>query len=78
MDYGSKYYKDITVAKLKCNWNSNIVRAAMGVDFGGFLQNPEKEYEVCHLPCASQILESKNSRRSGDRKRSLRDCRLAR
>nr|ACJ60676.1 beta-1,4-endoglucanase [Ditylenchus destructor] len=34
-----KYYNADTVQALKCSWNTNIVRAAMAVDQGGYLTN---------------------------------------
>jgi endoglucanase len=38
-----KYYTDSCVKWLKSDWNCNIVRAAMGVEEGGYLANPEVE-----------------------------------
>ena len=38
---GEKYYNASTVSWLKSDWNSKLVRAAMGVDEGGgYLQDP--------------------------------------
>nr|ADW77528.1 beta-1,4-endoglucanase [Ditylenchus destructor] len=34
-----KYYNADTVQALKCSWNTNVVRAAMAVDQGGYLTN---------------------------------------
>ncbi|KAI1710639.1 cellulase (glycosyl hydrolase family 5) domain-containing protein [Ditylenchus destructor] len=34
-----KYYNAGTVQALKCSWNTNVVRAAMAVDQGGYLTN---------------------------------------
>uniref|UniRef100_A0A915E334 Glycoside hydrolase family 5 domain-containing protein n=1 Tax=Ditylenchus dipsaci TaxID=166011 RepID=A0A915E334_9BILA len=35
-----QYYNAGTVQALKCSWNANLVRAAMGVDQGGYLTDP--------------------------------------
>uniref|UniRef100_A0A915MX30 Glycoside hydrolase family 5 domain-containing protein n=1 Tax=Meloidogyne javanica TaxID=6303 RepID=A0A915MX30_MELJA len=40
---GSVFYTANTVQSLKCNWNANVVRAAMGVENGGYLTNPSAE-----------------------------------
>uniref|UniRef100_A0A1I8BHD4 Cellulase domain-containing protein n=1 Tax=Meloidogyne hapla TaxID=6305 RepID=A0A1I8BHD4_MELHA len=40
---GSVFYTANTVQSLKCNWNANLVRAAMGVENGGYLTNPSAE-----------------------------------
>nr|ABY52965.1 GHF5 endoglucanase [Ditylenchus africanus] len=34
-----KYYNADTIQALKCSWNTNVVRAAMAVDQGGYLTN---------------------------------------
>ncbi|KAI1729763.1 cellulase (glycosyl hydrolase family 5) domain-containing protein [Ditylenchus destructor] len=34
-----KYWNEDTIKALKCSWNANIVRAAMGVDQGGYLND---------------------------------------
>lgn len=38
-----KYYTSETVAWLKDDWKCSVVRAAMGIEHGGYLNNPEKE-----------------------------------
>jgi endoglucanase len=40
---GSVFYNKDTVQALKCSWNANLVRAAMGVEEGGYLTNPTAE-----------------------------------
>ncbi|KAI6170660.1 Endoglucanase [Aphelenchoides bicaudatus] len=40
---GSVFYNKETVQALKCSWNANLVRAAMGVEEGGYLTNPTAE-----------------------------------
>ncbi|KAF7629153.1 Cellulase domain-containing protein [Meloidogyne graminicola] len=40
---GSVFYTANTVQSLKCNWNANVVRAATGVENGGYLSNPSAE-----------------------------------
>uniref|UniRef100_A0A915E714 Endoglucanase n=1 Tax=Ditylenchus dipsaci TaxID=166011 RepID=A0A915E714_9BILA len=35
-----QFYNAGTVQALKCSWNANLVRAAMGVDQGGYLTDP--------------------------------------
>uniref|UniRef100_A0A914CEV5 Glycoside hydrolase family 5 domain-containing protein n=1 Tax=Acrobeloides nanus TaxID=290746 RepID=A0A914CEV5_9BILA len=39
------FFNNLTIAQLKCYWNANIVRAVMGIEYGGYLENPETEYE---------------------------------
>lgn len=34
-----------TIEGVKCYWNSNVVRAAMGITPNGYLYYPEREYE---------------------------------
>ncbi|MCL2349288.1 MAG: glycoside hydrolase family 5 protein [Planctomycetaceae bacterium] len=38
-----QYYNEKTVQWLADDWNVSIIRAAMGVEAGGYLQNPERE-----------------------------------
>ncbi len=38
-----KYYTKETVKWLKDDWNCNIIRAAMAVDYNGYLSNPDAE-----------------------------------
>jgi len=40
---GSIFYNKETVQALKCSWNANLVRAAMGVEEGGYLTSPSAE-----------------------------------
>jgi hypothetical protein len=40
---GSTFYNKDTVQALKCSWNANVVRAAMGVEEGGYLTNAALE-----------------------------------
>merc|ERR1719460_3099873 len=40
---GSKYYNREAVRWLKEDWSVSLVRIAMGVEMGGFLQNPDVE-----------------------------------
>jgi endoglucanase len=39
-DVGSIFYNRETVQAVKCSWNSNLIRAAMGVEEGGYLTDP--------------------------------------
>ncbi|KAI1729764.1 cellulase (glycosyl hydrolase family 5) domain-containing protein [Ditylenchus destructor] len=41
-----KYWNDDTIKALKCPWNSNVVRAAMGVDQGGYLTDKAKNEKL--------------------------------
>lgn len=38
------YYNFETIKWLRDDWNCTVVRAAMGVESGGYLENPETEY----------------------------------
>ncbi|CAK5080422.1 unnamed protein product [Meloidogyne enterolobii] len=42
---GFPFYNEEVVRALKCQWNSNVVRAAMGIDEGAeaYMQGPEPE-----------------------------------
>nr|AFD33558.1 cellulase [Aphelenchoides fragariae] len=40
---GAPFYNKDTVQALKCSWNANLVRAAMGVEEGGYLTNQATE-----------------------------------
>lgn len=40
---GSKYYNSQAVKWLKDDWNCTVVRAAMGVEMGGYLENKDTE-----------------------------------
>nr|ACB38289.1 beta-1,4-endoglucanase-1 precursor [Radopholus similis] len=48
--FWSQWYPDFwtasVVQQLKCNWNANIVRAAMGVDQGGYLTTASTQYAL--------------------------------
>ena len=39
-----KFWNEQTILGLRYSWNSNVVRAAMGVDNGGYLTCPSCEY----------------------------------
>jgi hypothetical protein len=41
----SQFYVADTVKALKCSWNANVVRAAMGVENGGYLDYPSVEMQ---------------------------------
>ncbi len=41
--WGHRYYNADVVRHLKSDWNVTVVRAAIGVDAGGYLSNPEVE-----------------------------------
>lgn len=41
--WGGKYFNENCINWLKDDWNCTIVRAAMGVEAGGFLTNPDAE-----------------------------------
>lgn len=38
-----KYYNQESVKWLKNDWRATVVRAAMGIEMGGYLENPEEE-----------------------------------
>jgi endoglucanase len=38
-----KYYDAATVKWLKEDWNCNVIRAAMAIEYGGYLEHPERE-----------------------------------
>lgn len=40
---GSKYYNEDAIRWLVQDWNINLVRIAMGVEYGGYLENPAAE-----------------------------------
>ncbi len=40
-----QYYNHATVKWLKNDWKCTVVRAAMGVEHGGYLENPQQEQE---------------------------------
>ncbi len=40
-----QYYNSISIDILKEDWNVTVVRAAMGIEHGGYLENPEIEKE---------------------------------
>uniref|UniRef100_A0A914CUN2 Glycoside hydrolase family 5 domain-containing protein n=1 Tax=Acrobeloides nanus TaxID=290746 RepID=A0A914CUN2_9BILA len=54
-----QFYNQATINALKCSWNSNAVRAAMGVEMGGYLDNPnaeiQKVYAVIDAAIAAEI-----------------------
>uniref|UniRef100_A0A914XV07 Glycoside hydrolase family 5 domain-containing protein n=1 Tax=Panagrolaimus superbus TaxID=310955 RepID=A0A914XV07_9BILA len=54
-----QFYNQETVVALKCSWNTNVVRVAMGVESGGYLDNKqaelEKVYAVIDAAIASGI-----------------------
>nr|ABV54448.1 GHF5 endo-1,4-beta-glucanase precursor [Radopholus similis] len=53
---GAPFYNAATVKALKCKWNSNIVRAAMGVE-GGYLNNPSQEQAKLEAVVQAAIAE---------------------
>uniref|UniRef100_A0A914PHV7 Glycoside hydrolase family 5 domain-containing protein n=1 Tax=Panagrolaimus davidi TaxID=227884 RepID=A0A914PHV7_9BILA len=46
----AQYYNRETVDALKRSWNINVVRAAMGVEHGGYLNNREAEFQKVYAP----------------------------
>lgn len=52
-----KFYTSETVAWLKDDWKCSVVRVAMGIESGGFLQNPVKEEEKVHTVIDAAIRE---------------------
>ncbi|AVR44599.1 glycoside hydrolase [Christiangramia fulva] len=40
-----QFYNETTLLHLKNNWGIDIIRAAMGIEHGGYLENPLKEKE---------------------------------
>ncbi len=43
--WGGQFYNKETIEWLRDDWKCTIVRAAMGVENGGYLNNPETEYQ---------------------------------
>ena len=43
--WGGQFYNKETVKWLRDDWKCTVVRAAMGIESGGYLKNPETEYE---------------------------------
>ncbi|RJP62454.1 MAG: glycoside hydrolase family 5 protein [Ignavibacteriales bacterium] len=43
--WGSNYYNKETIKWLRDDWKCTVIRAAMGVENGGYLDNPEAEYQ---------------------------------
>ncbi len=43
--WGGNYYNEETVKWLRDDWKVTVVRAAMGIEGGGYLENPETEYQ---------------------------------
>ena len=41
-----QFWNQDVVDSLKNQWNSNVVRAAVGVDYGGYVNNPESTYAL--------------------------------
>lgn len=41
--WGGKYFNESCIKWLKSDWNCTIVRAAMGIEAGGYLTNPDAE-----------------------------------
>ena len=50
-----QYYNETTIAALKCQWNSNIVRAAMAVDQGGYLTDPTDQVALVNAAVQAAI-----------------------
>lgn len=43
--WGGDYYNKSCIEWLVKDWNCTVIRAAMGIEGGGYLENPEKELE---------------------------------
>ncbi|KUG25570.1 endoglucanase z precursor (endo-1,4-beta-glucanase z) (cellulase z) (egz) [hydrocarbon metagenome] len=43
--WGGQFYNGETIQWLRDDWKCTVVRAAMGVESGGYLENPEVEYQ---------------------------------
>lgn len=43
--WASQYYNYETIKWLRDDWKCTLIRAAMGVESGGYLENPEREYQ---------------------------------
>jgi endoglucanase len=39
-----QFYNQETLTHLRNEWNSNVVRAAMGIESGGYLEHPDATY----------------------------------
>ncbi|KAL7073310.1 hypothetical protein ACQ4LE_006961 [Meloidogyne hapla] len=57
---GYTFFNAATVNKLKCSWNSNVVRATMGVEEGGngYLNNPNGERAKVEIIIKAAIAEN--------------------
>ena len=44
--WSPEYYCQDVLVSLKNQWNSNVVRAAMAADAGGYVNNPEYNYDL--------------------------------
>jgi len=55
--WGGKYYNPEAVHALATEWNCGITRAAMAVEAGGYLRNPEREKEKVKIAVESCIKE---------------------
>ena len=44
--WSPEYYCQDVVVSLKNQWNSNVVRAAMGVDGGGYVDSPDWSFKL--------------------------------
>nr|AFQ55682.1 beta-1,4-endoglucanase 3 [Heterodera avenae]AFQ55683.1 beta-1,4-endoglucanase 3 [Heterodera avenae] len=52
-----QYWTAATVKALKCKWNANVVRAAMGVDQGGYISDPNTAYRLVTTVIEAAISE---------------------
>uniref|UniRef100_A0A914YRG2 Glycoside hydrolase family 5 domain-containing protein n=1 Tax=Panagrolaimus superbus TaxID=310955 RepID=A0A914YRG2_9BILA len=51
----AQFYNQETVTALKCTWNTNVIRAAMGVETGGYLDNKQAELQKVYAVIDSAI-----------------------
>lgn len=42
--WGYQYYNEETIKWLRDDWKCTVIRASMGIESGGYLENPELEY----------------------------------
>ena len=55
--WGGHYYNAAAVRHLKSDWNVTVVRAAIAVDFDGYLANPEVEMAKAEAVIEAAIAE---------------------
>uniref|UniRef100_A0AC34RIA3 Glycoside hydrolase family 5 domain-containing protein n=1 Tax=Panagrolaimus sp. JU765 TaxID=591449 RepID=A0AC34RIA3_9BILA len=52
-----QFYNHAAVRALKCSWNCNVVRAAIGAERGGYIENPGEALDKAHAVINAAIAE---------------------